>query len=361
MDVYILDSEFNKVGVLDKYSSLIWTDRFASYGDFKLKIDPREKYADKLVRGGYLSNGLRSMEEYGRELMRIETVEKKAGMLNVSGRSLVSFLLDRVIGSALNIGSYDYDNGGLYPPRMVLYELVNNACNAALMHADDKIPHIYVVSHATDTPVIDVVVKGGTVYQRVKETADAYDIGFSMYYKRDPSWADGIYNIVFDSYFGVNRTSQQLAVPEVIFGESLDTLTNTTELLSEQDYKNVAYVFGKDLSISIGIGDGARVTGFDRRVLAVEATDITGTTTKARENLTNRGIAELKKYNRVNAFDGELVLPLKYVYGVDYFMGDIVELRSASGTKSFRRVTEFIRASDASGERSFPTLTEIDE
>ena len=36
VDVYVLNTDFQIVGVIDVYESFIWTDRFYSYGDFEL-------------------------------------------------------------------------------------------------------------------------------------------------------------------------------------------------------------------------------------------------------------------------------------------------------------------------------------
>ena len=46
-----------------------------------------------------------------------------------------------------------------------------------------------------------------------------------------------------------------------------------------------------------------------------------------------------------------------YKYGVDYGLGDLVELRDSSGNINVMRVTEQIFVSDKEGIRSYPTLT----
>ena len=34
MDLYVLDKEFNTLGLLDQFDSFIWTDRYNEAGDF---------------------------------------------------------------------------------------------------------------------------------------------------------------------------------------------------------------------------------------------------------------------------------------------------------------------------------------
>jgi hypothetical protein len=38
VDIFVLDTEFRPVSIIDVYESLIWTDRYDEYGDFELYI-----------------------------------------------------------------------------------------------------------------------------------------------------------------------------------------------------------------------------------------------------------------------------------------------------------------------------------
>ena len=40
MEVWILDTDFSSVSVLDTFESLIWTDRYREYGDFEIFAFP---------------------------------------------------------------------------------------------------------------------------------------------------------------------------------------------------------------------------------------------------------------------------------------------------------------------------------
>lgn len=67
---------------------------------------------------------------------------------------------------------------------------------------------------------------------------------------------------------------------------------------------------------------------------------------------------EFKKYQKVSTFDGEINERSALRYGIDYDLGDLVELRNEDGFTFTRRVTEQIFVSDKEGERSYPTLSE---
>lgn len=49
-----------------------------------------------------------------------------------------------------------------------------------------------------------------------------------------------------------------------------------------------------------------------------------------------------------------------YIYGVDYYLGDIVKLVGDYGLSTKARVTEYTRSYGPAGYKSFPTLEAID-
>jgi hypothetical protein len=67
----------------------------------------------------------------------------------------------------------------------------------------------------------------------------------------------------------------------------------------------------------------------------------------------------LANHNYIRAMDGETSLNTNHVFGVDYGLGDIIELESPSGLIQNARVTEHIRSSDKLGERDYPTISVI--
>ena len=139
----------------------------------------------------------------------------------------------------------------------------------------------------------------------------------------------------------------------------MDTLSNVNSIISNAGMKNVAYVFGSNGSAIVYADNiSSTISGFARRVLIVNASDIDidpGVELTAALEL--RGIQELAAYRPTIAFDGEIPQNTPYIYGVDYNLGDIVELREADGKINNMRVTEQIFVSDIEGVRSYPTLS----
>jgi hypothetical protein len=149
----------------------------------------------------------------------------------------------------------------------------------------------------------------------------------------------------------------------VIFAPDLDNLSNTKELTSTALAKNVALVYAQNGSaVVFATGTDPSVSGDDRRVLLVKADDITlpaGDDLQAA--LQQKGLEELSKCQKIYGFDGEIPQLGSYVYGdpEGYDLGDLVEQRDEDGFGTNMRVTEQIFVSDAQGERSYPTLSEV--
>jgi hypothetical protein len=164
--------------------------------------------------------------------------------------------------------------------------------------------------------------------------------------------------IYWDVYTGSDRTSSQTTLPAVLFTPELDNLQNTKELTSIESAKNVAYVYspaGFEMVYPVGVDP--EVDGFDRRVLVVDANDITVDNPDVPAALIQRGNEALAQAQVYQAFDGEISQNSQYKYGVDYNLGDLVEQRNVDGIANLMRVTEQIFVSDSEGERSYPTLT----
>jgi hypothetical protein len=163
----------------------------------------------------------------------------------------------------------------------------------------------------------------------------------------------------WDIYAGSDRTSGQTILTPVIFSPQLDNLQNTKELVTIDKAKNVAYVFSPNgFEMVYAFGVDPTVEGFDRRVLMVDASDITSTSTSdVPSALIQRGKEQLSAARIYQGFDGQISQRSQYVYGRDYNLNDLVEMRNIDGVTNDMRVTEQIFVNDATGFRSYPTLS----
>lgn len=359
MEVYILDDLLRRDTIVDRFESLIWTERYSSMGDFQLVIHSTSESRSLLTKGKLLAANTSD------RVMTIENVEDKddsegRSLLTITGRSLESLMESRINRRAqlLTGGVVAPSANVTGTPGYLARYWFDTICRNNTDIPADNIPFITngtlypVDTIAEPTESITMAFTIGSVYETIKEICDIYGLGFRLYRGPDTS------TLYFNVYSGNDRTATQTTLPAVIFSPDLENLTNTSEFSSIEQYKNVAYVIAPNGSRVVYAGDaGPTTSGYSRRVLYVDASDITLTAGTPLQNaLEQRGQDELSKYKSLMALDGEIPQGGRYRYGIDYGLGDLVEMRNDDGVTNRMRVTEQIFVDDSEGERSYPTL-----
>ena len=358
MDLFTLDSQLRRTSLYDKYNSLIWTERFSSHGDFQLVINSSSATRNAFVPGTRLA-----VNESTR-VMTVETIDDKLdsegrALLTIKGPSLETTLHDRIAKLAMTgPNQSDKEWEITSTPAQIARFIFDQICVQGTLSASDILPfytpgNMYAldtIPEPSETTLMKIPTQ--TVYQAIKQICDIYGMGFRLVRNGDTS------QLMFNIYMGNDRTTQQTALSPVIFAPELDNLTDVSYLTSSAMYKNVAYVTSPNgTRIVYGQGVDSTITGLDRRVMYIDASDITdaaGATLQAK--LLQRGLDNLAVNTNVSAFDGEISKYSQYRYIRDYNLGDIVEIRNSDKATNHMIVTEQIMVSDEQGERSYPTL-----
>lgn len=359
MEVYILDSLLRRVDVVDRFESLIWTERYSSAGEFELILRSDNQSRSRFTKGKKLALNT------SHRVMTVETVqdikdEEGKQVLKVRGPSLEALLQDRVAKDTMSNLTTEPKWVLTGTPGAIARQIFNDICVLGNLSPDDVIPFFTAGTMfpadtiAESSTSIELALDPTTVYDAVKAIVDAYEMGFRLTRNFDTS------QLYFNVYTGRDRTTAQSIDTPVIFSLGLDNIKSTMEFSTIEQSKNVAYVFSPDGFAEV-YADGVDPTdtaGFDRRVLVVNADDITSANfTNVQDALEQRGREELSRSRGFNAFDGELVQNIEFVYGIDYNLGDLVEMQNVDGVFNQMRVTEQIFVSDAEGERTYPTLS----
>lgn len=361
MEVYILDELFRRVDVVDKFQSLIWTDRMRSWGDFEIVLPSNNANKNRFVKGTHIA-----MNESFR-LAMVETIEDRTdaegrATLKVKGRGMEAHLDGRLARGALTnlVTEPKWIITGT--PGDLARKIFHDICVLGTLDAGDIMPFIVegtilpadTIAEPADT--ITYEIEPQSVYLSIQTLCVQYNMGFHIIRNADTS------QLYFDIFMGSDRTTDQTLLPAVVFSPDLDNLKNTAELTTSALYKNVAYVLspvGHEVVYADGVDP--TVAGFERSVLTVIADDITDVSAPvASAKMIQRGLQELSKYRILSAFDGEISESSQYQPNRDYYMGDLIELRNSSGATDIMQVTEQIYVSDEQGERRFPTLTLYD-
>lgn len=356
MEVYTLDRMYRRIAVVDKFVSLLWTDRYDDLGDFKLVVQSTREMRN------LLKVDVRLAFTESHSVMIIQSVEDKDGadgqrLLTVEGKSLEQVLDDRVAMASLDDLTTTPRWTITDQPADVARKVFHDICVTGILDTKDIIPFIVEGSFLPDDTIpepadsVTISFDPSTVYKVIKDICDVYDLGFRMLRHFDTS------QIYFDIYTGSDRTTAQTILPAVVFSSDLDNLQNVTELQTIDKAKNVAYVYSPaDTAVVYPLDADPDIEGFERRVLVVIASDITDDNPDVAGALLQRGLEELAKARGNQAFDGEISQTSQYKPGRDYNLGDLVEMRNSDGNVNKMRVTEIIFVEDGEGERAYPTL-----
>lgn len=330
------------VSVVENFSSFVWTDRYYSAGDFELYVPPTIRVLTQYIPDYYI---VRPDSEHVMIIDSVLLEEDDDGYsYKISGESLESILKRRILWTDTTLSGNFQD----------MIETLLNGSIISPSIADRKIDN-FVFVKSEDEAITSLTIeeaeysKNETIYDIIEKNCQEFEIGFKVTLTSDNKFA-------FTLYKGVDRSYDQTAVPYVIFSPAFDNLTSSSFLKSYTDYKNVALVTGTstdgegestDLSTVVG-----EASGLDRRETHIDAGDVQGNTSV----LTKKGNEELAALKKTEAFEGEANVFNMFVYGKDFFIGDMVQLEDAFGNTGKSIVSEMVFSSDGEGEKFYPTF-----
>lgn len=358
MEWYTLDNSLRRAAVIEGFQSIIWSERYSVSGDFQIVTTSNPDNRQMFTKGILIA------KKDSFYVMIVQTVldtVDDAGIRNltITGRSIEVWLDDRVAMPALASLTATPTWNITGTPGYIARYIFSQVCVTGVLSANDAIPFYHsgtLIPPGTipePTDVVTINFDPDTVYNSIKKVCDIWSLGFRLVKNED------LGQIYFEVYTGDDRTTDQTGNAPVIFSMEMDTIDRISTVVSNAATKTVAYVFATNGSaIVYAEGFDSTVSGSDRRVLLVNASDIdlpAGAPLNAA--MQQKGTEELAKYNDVYNFEGETPQHVPYVYGRDYNLGDLVEEHSSDGYISQMLVTEQIFVSDAQGERAYPTLT----
>lgn len=355
MELRVLSQSFAWNTIIDIFDSLIWTDRYSAYGDFEIYTPPDSKLQSFLQEDYFLQteNSEHTMIVEDR---KIDSEVENGARLIITGRSLES-ILDRRIIWKQTILSGNFQNG----IKQLLDENIINPTITAR-----KINNFIFVA-STDPAItsltIDAQFTGDNLYDAIKSLCEEKGLGFKIILTDDNKLA-------FSLYAGVNRSYDQLANPYVVFSPKNDNLLSSNYLQSKKTLKTVTLVAGegegsdrKTVTTACTNGEGS---GLDRREMFTDARDISSTTDSGtlstadyNAQLIQRGNEDLAKNTVTQSFEGQAEMTQMYRLGVDFFMGDIIQIANEYGVESKARVTEIVNSQSTSSIDTVPTFTNI--
>ena len=230
MELLVLNTDFKSIAVIDTYESMIWTDRYNSYGDFEIFFAMDTQLLQYLKEDYYLwlkdSEHCMIIED-----IKINADTEEGNHLIVTGRSLESILERRIIWGQ-RIFNGNLQNG---------IQTMLNECIISPSIADRKISNFVFVPSADPKITslkIDNQYTGDCLYDVIKGLCEENNIGFKIVLTDENKFA-------FSLYAGVDRSYEQTENPYVVFSPNFENIINSNYYSSRASFRNVPLVAEK--------------------------------------------------------------------------------------------------------------------
>lgn len=345
MNFYLLDNNLNYLQVIEVYRSLIWTTRYYTAGDFELYTPATPALLNTLQPGYFIIRDDDLTQAMIINNFEIKTDVENGDYITVTGKSLKSILGRRIIwGQTVLNGNVE---------TMVRKLVTDNAINPTIPAR--AISRLILGDTIGLTGTIEAQYTGDNLGETLTAIGQTYGIGYDVLLDLPNK------QFKFVLLQGTNRTYSQDTVPRVIFSNEYENLLTTDYTYNRDNYKNVALVAGEGEGTARKTATIGTASDLNRYELFVDARDVSsnnGEISAAEYNnlLLERGAQNLSEKIIVEGINGEIEPNYTYKLGIDYFLGDIVEVINEYGVTMSPRITEVIECQDENGYKCIPTF-----
>jgi len=342
-ELRILNSLLHDVFVVDIIYSMVWSERHGEAGELELKVPLEYSLSPHVAVNNYIS------KNDTEQVMIIEDIsplfdEEFGDSLVIKGHTCDILLDRRVPLDIFNI------NGSVQSACLSLIEdnIVNPANSKRVIQA-----FTYMINPDVTITAVDQFTSG-TLYEIISSVAATNGLGFKV------SLVD--FSLVFSFYKPKDRSSEQFTNPPVIFSREFDNVLNSKYEYITNGSKNATLVIVEDEIPSLQrtmVFVGSEPEGLDRRETYSEQS-ITRTVS-GEDDLTDgevstvifyKGVEQLADLQPILVFDGQFVTDVQFVFGTDFFLGDLVQC-VIQGHDVPARAVEYVHSIEGDGEAKY--------
>ncbi len=337
----IMNTNFERLAVIDDYSSLIWTKRYYATGDFELCV-PVDLVNTSLFQKHYYVVRDDDDDVGVIEDIKISKHSDSGELMIITGRFLPSILGRRIIAVQTSVsGTID--------------SCINTLINQNVINPSDtirKINNFVLGTYSFDT-TMEAQFTGDNLLTVIENLCETYGLGFKVTLNADNEF-------VFNLYEGVDHTYDQSVNPWVIFSDQYDNLVSSEYEENYKDMVTAVLVAGEGEGLdrrTQWITDGA--TGINRFELYKDQRDLQSndgaiSDAEYESMLQEAGKQLLTTYTQ--GFTGDAYFDVDHNKNVG--VGDLVVIENAKwNVRVNSRIVEMIESVSESGEHKFiPTF-----
>lgn len=345
MDLWIYSEEFERLGIVDTASSIIWANRFRECGDFEVYVATTPALVELLQPDRLV---VREDDEMVGIIEKVimDTDEEGGDYMTVTGRCSRKILGHRIVWDQTQLTG-TLENG--------LRRLVTEAFISPAI-AERKYEALTLAAAHGYTETVNAQFTGDNLLVAIESLCAANNYGFKNLLKNG-GWE-------VDFYKAADRSVSQSKNPRVVFSEEYDNLTASKYTRDVSAYASIALVAGE------GEGSARRRTtvarsvhqsGLQRRELYVDARDISSndgeiSDTEYMAQLADRGRTSMSEAAAIESMEGTVEALQMYKYKEDYYLGDIVTSINKYGVQADTQVLEVVEVWDENGYTCTPTF-----
>ena len=350
MELYVYDTDMTLKGVIDMITSLIWTRRYWTCGEFKLLVPFTAAHVRLLQKHSII---MKRGDDEAAEIRYVNIKKNADGLeeIEVQGKFLLWWIGKRIVRKQI------VTKAGT---QAILYRAVQeNAVSPT--EAARRIPNLFISSSDADTGsgVINYTSEAYINAQlAIEDAAKAAKLGIKI--RTDVKQKKHFFSV----YAGRNLTADQAENPPCVFSQEYDNITEQEYTNSVENLRTTAYVGGEETPETVRkvVEVGGNVYGLDREEIFINATDIMQTYTDGDTEITltdaqylaalfSRGETELEQYAETLGFSSKINTHGNLAYKDDYELGDRVTcINKRWGIKINVRITEVIETYQAGQE-----------
>lgn len=340
MRLIVLDKNFDTIGAIPLFRTLIWVRRYEKLGCFELHT--AKDYFDLLNQGRYLYRN--DADELG-VIDEVNYSQDENGNREsyAKGNFAEILLADRVIQPMITLTGSIEDG---------MRKLVEGYAITPI-DAKRKIKHLKLGAKAEIAGTMDIQVTGDNLSEKLYDIGNAYGISHRIRY-------DFLKNdLAFEVWEGKDRRDSQTKNSWAVFSNAFYNIRDVVYNRNSASYKNFAYVAGA------GEGSSRIVVEVDirtdpeeeRREIYVDARDLQQQDGKGnsiplstyKAQLIQRGKEKLSEYRKVETVESGVDHLANLVYKTDFDLGDYCTyINTEIGIEADKRITEVMEVYEGS-------------
>lgn len=352
MELEIFNENFESIGIVDNYQSVIWHRKYFEAGVFEIYAGATKQNIN-LLKTGYFVTKNNSVECGLIEVINISKNEDDTEYITASGHFLTNIFNSRIINFKQ---SYNTQT------ELIMRDLVDK-CIINNINTDCNISNLELGNLNDFTDVFECYVDYNNLGQYLTALAKVSNIGYRLKFDNLNK------KLIFETYKGIDRSINQSINPQVVFSQEYDNLltSNYTKDTTTEVNTVIARYSGTMGEVIVEVNNGR---GIDRKEKYIKGNCVTQTkyfvdTEGNTQSFKTIDVEATKKalqaqaqqalYPIAEKFEGSV--DFKQGYKTDYDLGDIITIFNNKWDVSIStRIYEIQEVYDENGIQVIPVF-----